>query len=291
MLFLIFPLENVDTGPFLVNKTIPEPQQKKSDRWTDLPTRIISALVILPVSLGCIWAGGDIFLIFLTALSLFCSYEWCRISGLGSSIRLTILFWFCILLSFAVLKEYNSYLSYIVPVVATIIMYAVSHKKGRGNASLAAFGIPYLLLAFITCYYLRDSDQGVWNLAWLVAMVVATDIGAYMSGRTFGGPKIAPKISPKKTWAGLIGAIVASLCVTELFIRYDFAFDTALLSYLTAVLIPVVAQAGDFLESWMKRRASIKDSSSLIPGHGGFLDRLDGFLAALPIFTLLKSFL
>ncbi|WP_420547246.1 phosphatidate cytidylyltransferase [Curvivirga sp.] len=260
-----------------------------NNRWADLPTRIVSALVILPVSLACIWVGGEVFLIFLTVLSLFCAYEWCRISGLGVSVRTTFVFWFGILLSFLTFESEYSFLGYIAIAASTAIVLAGNWDRGKGNAIMAAMGVPYLVLAFITCFILRDSYNGVMHLAWLVGMVVATDIGAYASGRTFGGPKIAPKISPKKTWAGLVGGIIASVIVTIFFYETGNALVDVLYSYGIAVLIPIVAQSGDFLESWMKRRADVKDSSSLIPGHGGFLDRLDGFLAALPVFTLIKS--
>ncbi|MDX1739065.1 MAG: phosphatidate cytidylyltransferase [Alphaproteobacteria bacterium] len=259
----------------------------KNNRWSDLPTRIVSALVILPVSLACIWAGGEVFLIFLTVLSLFCAYEWCRISGLGVSIKTSLVFWFGILLSFLTFESEYELLGYIAIVGATIMVFTASVRRGLGNAILASMGVPYLVLAFVTCFILRDSEQGVWLLAWLVAMVVATDIGAYAAGRTFGGPKIAPKISPKKTWAGLFGGIVASILVTLVLKFAGVKLTQNAIGIAIAAIIPVVAQAGDFLESWMKRRAAVKESSSLIPGHGGFLDRLDGFLAALPVFTLI----
>jgi phosphatidate cytidylyltransferase len=148
-------------------------------------------------------------------------------------------------------------------------------------------------------------------LVLLIACVVATDIGAYFAGRTFGGPKIAPRISPSKTWAGLGGAMLATSVMLLIFFYLPIAWidqSNANLvaieplqeqqrpflpielngrwqppSFATVVLIgsiiAIISQVGDFFESWMKRRAGLKDSGSLIPGHGGFFDRTDGMLA------------
>jgi phosphatidate cytidylyltransferase len=148
-------------------------------------------------------------------------------------------------------------------------------------------------------------------LVLLIACVVATDIGAYFAGRTFGGPKIAPRISPSKTWAGLGGAMLATTLILLIFFYFPIAWidqsNASLVaieplqkqqrsflpielagllqppSLVTAVLIgsvvAIIAQVGDFFESWMKRRSGLKDSGSLIPGHGGFFDRTDGMLA------------
>ena len=116
----------------------------------------------------------------------------------------------------------------------------------------------------------------------IVAIVIATDTGAYFSGRTIGGPKIAPRISPSKTWAGLAGGALAAALVSFGFFYSNVGSDAfsvvGLGALLLGALLAVVAQAGDFLESWLKRRAAVKDSSNLIPGHGGVLDRIDGLL-------------
>jgi phosphatidate cytidylyltransferase len=127
----------------------------------------------------------------------------------------------------------------------------------------------------------------------VLAAVIGTDIGAYFAGRTIGGPKIAPAISPSKTWAGLLGGMIGSALLFTLAMRYEFGgsrnfdgFQSAIVA--AGALIAVVAQAGDFFESWMKRRARVKDSGNLIPGHGGMFDRVDGLLAAA-IFAFLLS--
>lgn len=142
-------------------------------------------------------------------------------------------------------------------------------------------GAAYVGIAAMTLFALRQSPEGVFAVAGLVALVIAIDVGAYFAGRTIGGPKIAPRISPSKTWAGLFGAIVAASLVLFGIVR-QLGEGAPFVSILaTGALCAVVAQAGDFFESWMKRRAGVKDSSHLIPGHGGLFDRVDGLLALL----------
>jgi phosphatidate cytidylyltransferase len=125
-------------------------------------------------------------------------------------------------------------------------------------------------------------------LVGYILPIVAVDVGAYFAGRAIGGPKIAPRISPSKTWAGLGGGALAAGLVALGIELADFGpasgtpgYDPASIAFAlgAGALIAVLAQAGDFFESWMKRRAGVKDSSNLIPGHGGLFDRLDGFLA------------
>jgi phosphatidate cytidylyltransferase len=115
---------------------------------------------------------------------------------------------------------------------------------------------------------------------WLLLVIWATDIGAYFAGRSIGGPKLAPRISPKKTWAGLFGGMVAAAAVAGLAGIWLDDFKPSLWNLLLAMVLAVVSQIGDLLESHLKRRYDAKDSSNLIPGHGGVLDRTDGLMAA-----------
>ena len=116
----------------------------------------------------------------------------------------------------------------------------------------------------------------------ILSVVIATDVGAYFSGRSIGGPKIAPSISPSKTWAGLGGGMLAAGFVSAGFFAWnsgDASLRTMMfIAFAIGALLAVVAQSGDFFESWLKRRAGVKDSSNLIPGHGGVFDRVDGLL-------------
>jgi phosphatidate cytidylyltransferase len=158
-------------------------------------------------------------------------------------------------------------------------------------------GIAYVGIAGMSATVMReDQDGGLRFLLTLLLAVVCTDIGAYFAGRAIGGPKIAPSISPSKTWAGLMGGMVASAAVLAVPLPWTYHdYDPAqwrriaLLPALIGALIAIVAQAGDFFESWMKRRAGVKDSGSLIPGHGGLFDRADGLIAVLFMIGVIAS--
>lgn len=131
-------------------------------------------------------------------------------------------------------------------------------------------------------------------LLGVIGVVIATDVGAYFSGRAIGGPKIAPRISPSKTWAGLIGGVTLAGVVSAGSFVYntgEFVLRPMLfIAFAIGVVLAVLAQSGDFFESWLKRKAGVKDSSRLIPGHGGVFDRIDGLLpvaiAALPLWMM-----
>jgi len=147
-------------------------------------------------------------------------------------------------------------------------------------------GAAYVGTAAVAVVQVRLAYDMVTVLAAFLLPIVAVDVGAYFAGRTIGGPKIAPSISPSKTWAGLGGgALAAAVVALGVFASGLLRGSPGLepfgigLAIVVGILIAVVAQAGDFFESWMKRRAKVKDSSNLIPGHGGAFDRLDGFIA------------
>lgn len=143
-------------------------------------------------------------------------------------------------------------------------------RRGLWNAG----GIVYIGMAAAVLMVLR-SDSGSQAVMLVVGAVIATDVGAYFAGRAIGGPKIAPRISPSKTWAGLAGGMIGS---SALLLAAQAQADLAA-TIGAGVLLAILAQTGDFFESWMKRRAGVKDSGRLLPGHGGLFDRLDGLMA------------
>jgi phosphatidate cytidylyltransferase len=179
------------------------------------------------------------------------------------------------------------------------------------------FGAIYLALAAQVLIDLRTGYDGIFQVGQILVTVIGVDVGAYFAGRTIGGPKIAPSISPSKTWTGLAGGAIgggmsyaalswawpAGLCEAYVFhpqlgpryLGFDHRCHLAVpsvesllaLVFIAGVPFAIVAQAGDFFESWMKRRAGVKDSGKLIPGHGGLFDRLDGLLAVCFVFGLI----
>ena len=154
------------------------------------------------------------------------------------------------------------------------------------------FGLAYVGSAGFGLWALRSIEgDGFFYSLWLFLVVWATDVGAYIFGRSIGGPKIAPSISPSKTWAGLFGGIVFVTVVMvglSMFGRWDHAFfsgpSLAISFAIWGIPLVFLAQGGDFFESWMKRRAGVKDSGTLIPGHGGLFDRVDGLLPVAIVF-------
>lgn len=152
-------------------------------------------------------------------------------------------------------------------------------------------GLFYVTIPCASIIWLREvrfvsiPDAGLYLVLFVVLIVAVTDIGAYFTGRKFGGPKLAPVISPNKTWAGLGGGVAAAAItggIAHVFAPYP---PTFLSSILWGAVIALLAQGGDLFESWIKRRVGAKDSGSLIPGHGGLLDRVDGLIFTIPAFA------
>jgi phosphatidate cytidylyltransferase len=166
-------------------------------------------------------------------------------------------------------------------------------RKSLARLVWLVFGSVYITLAIYSLWRVRAMpDNGLFLAAWLFLIVWATDIGGYVFGRSIGGPKIAPSISPSKTWAGLLGGcvFVAIVMIAMLGIAGGYRSDVfppwtlAATAALFGIPLVILAQAGDFFESWMKRRAGVKDSGTLIPGHGGLFDRVDGLLPVAIVF-------
>ena len=211
----------------------------KPAKKSDLPVRAVSAVVMLAVAGTAVWFGGWLWTALVLLVGLGVLWEWLVLVRRGGS------GWF------------------------GMIVWAIFALFYVGMAAFALVSLRSISLTF---------------LLMIVGVVIATDIGAYFAGRTIGGPKIAPRISPSKTWAGLGGgmvaaALLAGIAASQFSSPDDFIGGSWPLMAAIAAVLAVVAQIGDFFESWLKRRAGVKDSGSLIPGHGGLFDRVDGLLA------------
>lgn len=159
---------------------------------------------------------------------------------------------------------------------ATAVFYEWTRIVRGWGATWYVSGFAYALVSALSLLWIRDrADNGTALVLWVFILVWSVDIGAYFAGRAIGGPKLAPAISPNKTWAGFYGGIGAATLLSS-----AWALFTGLPSILLllAPLFAVASQGGDLFESWMKRRAGIKDSGRWLPGHGGAFDRLDGLL-------------
>ena len=173
----------------------------------------------------------------------------------------------------------------------------VSMARRTENASLhSIWGFIYILLGFWFCVLVRE-EQGFSAAVLFLLMVWAADIGAFFVGKYFGGPKMAPTISPNKTWAGLVGGCDFAGVIGVLYFSFNllvspeavFSWWIIILVFVLGVLIALAGQGGDLIISVMKRKTGVKDTGTLIPGHGGLLDRIDSMLLAAPVFYVLFS--
>lgn len=146
-------------------------------------------------------------------------------------------------------------------------------------------GVAYVTISIVSLMYLRQLEDGFMAVLGLFIMIWVVDISAFISGKIIGGPKIWPQISPNKTWAGLVGAMLGAAMVN---IVIGLFFSSSVIPlFIMGAIIAVIAQTGDFFESWVKRQFQVKDSGALIPGHGGLLDRVDGLTTAAPVLALM----
>ncbi|MBO6716613.1 MAG: phosphatidate cytidylyltransferase [Rhizobiaceae bacterium] len=247
---------------------------------SNLQLRVMSAVVLAVGVLALTWWGGTAFRLFAVALGGVIFYEWSTLAGDRHSLTHRICVWLLVALPLGTLAlgfdAATVFLRIAAAAAAAALLGAVL-REGYGLAvGLAYAAVPAAALAF-----LRDvGAPGLWALLFLFAAVWATDIAAYFAGRFFGGPKLAPAISPSKTWSGAIGGAVAAVAAGTIVALLGPASMALLVAASTALALSVVSQAGDLFESAYKRRHGAKDSSRLIPGHGGVMDRVDGLIAA-----------
>ncbi|MEX2615981.1 MAG: phosphatidate cytidylyltransferase [Alphaproteobacteria bacterium] len=251
---------------------------------SNLTIRVLSAAVILPLAVALVWLGAWYFILFIALLGAAMGWEYSRLCGAGTAIRAVM----CIMPGAApVIMAVNGALSALGWVAVGVVLVAVvAVARGSREKLLLVTGSAYLGIAVLAITWLRLSlDMGGLVLLWIVAVVVATDVGAYFAGRGIGGPKLAPRVSPSKTWAGLLGGMFCAACAGWAVSRIGTGAASVFIAGAGAAFA-IVAQVGDLAESAVKRHAGVKDSGTLIPGHGGILDRLDGFLAVAPAVAL-----
>ena len=247
---------------------------KENSAVPELTRRIIAAAVMLPIAVAAVWFGSWIFAVLVIVVTGIAYVEWQMIT-MGhrdfSAIALG--------LAAAMLAGVAMMLA--LPLGALLVMLLAALAAWLLQRDLyAPGGIVYALAPLIALIALRmDANSGLAAVFFVLTVVWATDTGAYFAGRLIGGPKLWPRVSPKKTWAGLIGGMICAAAVGLAAARLTGEAPAAVLALLGAALA-VVAQAGDFLESALKRRFGVKDSGAIIPGHGGVMDRVDGIVTA-----------
>ena len=243
----------------------------------DLAPRAASGVVMIALALAATFVGGVYFVAFWGLAALGVAWEWQRMIG-GERVWLRTLIACVALLAAAPWAIYaHARLSLLILLAGAIAAGAMADADRRLPAGA---GVLYAGAAMLAPALLRASPtQGLAAMLWLYAIVWGTDIGAYFGGRLLGGPKLWPAVSPGKTWSGaLVGAFVATgLAVVVAALSAPVSLRWAPLIEV-GLFTSALSQAGDLFESGMKRRAGVKDSSRLIPGHGGLMDRLDGFI-------------
>ena len=255
-------------------------------RQHELTSRVASALALALLALGATFWGGIAFALFWAAASVFFLAEFLMMTGYRPLVRAIAVGGLGLAAS-ALLLEMH-WLSLSLGLVGAAALALVPISAAGVPRHLGPAGLLYAALVVLPSVAIRSEPaHGVSAMLWLYAVVWATDIGAYFVGRGLGGPKLWPRISPNKTWSGLIGGTLIGV-------------GTAILADLVWLALPLssgavaavsafaslAAHGGDLMESALKRRYSIKDSSQLIPGHGGFMDRLDGFACASIVIAL-----
>ncbi|MDR3533111.1 MAG: phosphatidate cytidylyltransferase [Rhodopila sp.] len=265
--------------------SVPTAESRKSARWGDLRLRVLSAAVLAPLALGCIWLGGVAFAGLVALITVGLAFEWLGLCGQRESPLAVLLF---AALPLAVALTFLGSATGAIGLLAVATVAGTALTRGIGPARPLAFGIPYLGLGAVALVWLRQPpESGGVNVIVLLLVVWGSDIGAYLAGRAIGGPRLAPAISPGKTWSGAVGGLVAAAAVgsaSAVILGHGAAVWRPIAF---AMLIGCISQAGDLFESLLKRHFGVKDSGALIPGHGGLLDRLDALLAAAPTGALL----
>lgn len=243
---------------------------------SELQTRVVVGIALIAAAAGALWLGGHAFWLVAVVAALLMMGEWADLQGATPKHKRLAQYALSVPLALlSPLADAPPFFELGVLAAAAFFTVIVT-RNPRLAAGTLYCGIPAFALVLLR-------DQGIVPTLWAMGLVWATDIGAYFAGRAIGGPKLAPAVSPNKTWAGLIGGVIAAglfgLALTHWGLPLLFAEASCVLA--------ILAQIGDLYESALKRRAGVKDSGTILPGHGGVLDRLDGLVPVAPAAALL----
>ena len=247
---------------------------------SNLQQRVLSAIVLVAVVLVLTWAGGFWYRILCAGIAGAVLYEWTAMASPRDATAHRIVLWGLLAVVLAMLLAGVPAATLLIALVVAVIVGAAHAAYGQREFWPVA-GVVYAGLSAISLAALRSDDgAGLAATLFLFAVVWATDILAYFVGRAIGGPKLAPSISPGKTWSGAIGGTIAGIVAGGAVALYAGIVWGAMATASLALILSIVSQIGDLFESSLKRRFGTKDSSGLIPGHGGVMDRVDGLVAA-----------
>ena len=280
------------------NAVLVKSVSKLRNAWSGLGSlqqRLITAIILALLFLLIAFIGGAVFTTFVVVIAMAGYHEWLKLVQTKWPKLLEYTAYATLATACFLAYETNVTLAVLPLVFGCLAVAVIAHLYLdwglREAPPWICAGLFYIGLPAIALIWLRDA--GSWftpDRSWLpllMAMMAVwmTDTFAYFSGRRFGGPKVAPKISPNKTWSGVIGGMVGAGLTLGL-LACGFGLKNRGLYLPVGAALAAIAQIGDFFESYLKRRAGVKDSGTIIPGHGGLLDRIDGVLTAAPCFAV-----
>jgi phosphatidate cytidylyltransferase len=255
---------------------------KTDNNWQDLRLRLFSASLLLFVSTFCIYFGNHLFTLFIISLVGVMHWELGKMlspmstQAMWFSAILSMLATFCLLLP----------TGFLWPILILLMNFHFQKNFFHHNRNFGAFYSLAVIICGIIFFRIR-LEFGLYHTVWLIGIVVVTDTAGYLIGRIIGGPKVFPRISPKKTWAGVLAGWFAVGLFSWSFVE-NIAPQSLFIKFISiSIILSVSAQIGDMIQSHLKRRSDVKDSSSLLPGHGGFMDRFDGFVGAMVVTGLI----
>ncbi len=234
----------------------------------NLFVRITSAVCLIGIALGAAYLGGITAGLVVGIFAFAVLLEWSGITG--GAFRESVPFAFAVAVAVVLTSLGMAMLAFVVAFLAVVIaaLYTRAVWLPAGVVYASVFGISLILIRI-------EANFGLAALVFVLAVVWATDSSAFFVGRTVGGPKLAPRLSPKKTWSGAIGGLVGALLAGVVAAKLS-AVPVTFGLIVVAFFLSIACQLGDLFESWIKRRFGVKDSSTIIPGHGGVMDRVDG---------------
>lgn len=256
--------------------------------------RILSAIVMAVVFVFAVVALGEIgFMFFTGAVLVVAAWEWARLSGVTNQQTRISFAGMVATLSYGVaIFDLQRAMLWIAPLLWCFALYWVitypNLKAWQGRFLRLAFGLSILLTTWCALAVIKQGEQFITYLVLLMGLIWGADTGAYFSGRMFGKRKLARHVSPGKSWEGVVGGVLLTQLGLMVFVVYqDLSFVSGLILSLIGLVTVAVSVLGDLTESLFKRHEDLKDSSALIPGHGGVMDRIDSVTSAAPIFVLL----
>lgn len=257
--------------------------QRTTPASRELVPRIVSGVILAIAATALTWAGVWPFALFVLAVALLVVWEWGGIVRKAGADTIFVVSALAVTAAVLLTACGTPGLGLITVIVGAILASLLGFGE-RGH--LSSLGVLYAGLASIALIWLRA--DGLWGFVavmFILIVVWATDTAAYAAGRTVGGPRMAPRLSPNKTWSGLLGGVAAAAVIGAVMAYFvEGAYPSRMA--VTAAVLALVAQAGDITESALKREHDVKNASELIPGHGGFMDRVDGLIFAAVLAAL-----